>query len=152
FNYSGACNVGARAAQGQLFLFLNNDTEVLHADWLDELVRFCLLPGVGCVGTKLVYPDGLVQHAGVVLGLHLCGLLHNRVEEGHWDEFGSPDMYRDLSAIMGACQMLPRHVFDLVGGFDERYRIANSDVAICLRAAKAGYRTVYTPHATLRHY
>src|SRR5262249_15571135 len=63
FNYSEACNIGARAATGEMLLFLNNDIEILKPDWLMEMVRFCLLPGVGCVGTKLVYPDGRVQHA-----------------------------------------------------------------------------------------
>jgi GT2 family glycosyltransferase/glycosyltransferase involved in cell wall biosynthesis len=152
FNYSAACNRGARHAAGELLLFLNNDISVIRPDWLTELVRFAVLPGVGCVGTKLLYPNGVVQHAGVVIGLHMCGLVYNQVAAGRWDEFGSPDMYRNLLAIMGACQLIPRRAFDAVGGFDERYRIANSDVAICLRLHRAGLRTVYTPHAALTHH
>ena len=78
FNYSRACNLGAAAATGTLLLFLNNDIEVLSPGWLEELVRYALRPGVGVVGTKLVYPDGVLQHAGVVVGVHLCGLVFNR--------------------------------------------------------------------------
>jgi GT2 family glycosyltransferase len=152
FNYSGACNHGARFATGKLLLFLNNDISVMNADWLAELVRFALLPGIGCVGTKLLYPDGVVQHAGVVLGLHMCGLLYNGAPADRSDEYGSPNIYRNLLAVMGACQLVTREAFDAVGGFDERYRMANSDVALCLHLYRAGYRTVYTPHAALFHH
>ena len=152
FNYSEACNLGARAADGDIFLFLNNDSEVIRPDWLEEMVRFCLLPGVGCVGTRLLYPDGIVQHAGVVIGMHLTGLVYNRTKQDMRDCFGGSNIYRNLLAIMGACQMVSREAFEAVGGFDERYRIANSDVALCLRAHKAGYRTVYTPYAELYHH
>jgi GT2 family glycosyltransferase len=153
FNYSAACNVGAKAATGNVLLFLNNDTEVIRPDWLEEMVRFCLLPGVGVVGTKLLYPDGLVQHAGVVFGMHVfCGHVYHRAGPGHCDAFGSPEMYRNLLAVTGACQMLSRSVFDEVGGFDERYRLAFSDVMLCLRAWQAGYRNVYTPYAAMRHH
>ncbi len=152
FNYSEACNLGARHARGDLLLFLNNDISVRKTDWLMDLVRFALLPGVGCVGTQLHYPDNVIQHGGVVVGVHLCGLLYNNVKPGHWDMFGSPEMYRNALAIMGACQMIPRAAFNEVGGFDEQFRIANSDVALCLRLFRAGYRTVYTPHAALFHH
>lgn len=152
FNYSSACNAGARAARGELLLFLNNDIEVRDPGWLEELVRFAELPGVGIVGTKLLYPGGVVQHAGVVIGMHMCGLIFNRTEEGAWGPFGSADVYRNYLAVMGACQMIRRDVFERVGGYDERYRVANSDVAICLRAWSAGARVVYTPYAALTHY
>jgi GT2 family glycosyltransferase/glycosyltransferase involved in cell wall biosynthesis len=152
FNYSAACNVGARAARGDILLFLNNDIEVIHRDWLDEMVRLCLLPGVGCVGVRLLYPNGIVQHAGVVIGMHLTGLVYNRTDRNHRDFFGGSNTYRNVLAVMGACQMVRRGAFDAVGGFDERYRIAESDVAICLRLRLAGFRTVYTPHAELFHH
>jgi GT2 family glycosyltransferase/glycosyltransferase involved in cell wall biosynthesis len=153
FNYSAACNTGYRSANGELLLFLNNDIEILEPDWLDELVRWAQLPGVGGVGTKLIYPNGQIQHAGVIVGMHPpYGLIYNKTSEGTWGVFGSADVYRNYAAIMGACQLMPRRVFEEVGGFDERYHIANSDVAICLRAWKAGYRTVYTPYAALIHH
>ena len=154
FNYSAACNAGARAARGELFLFLNNDIEVRDPGWLEEMVRFAQLSGVGIVGTKLLYPDGLIQHAGVVIGMHMnmCGLIFNRLPEGAWGPFGSPDVYRNYLAVMGACQMIRRNLFERVGGYDERYRVANSDVALCLRAWRTGARLVYTPYAALTHH
>jgi GT2 family glycosyltransferase/glycosyltransferase involved in cell wall biosynthesis len=152
FNYSAACNAGARMARGELLLFLNNDIEVRDPGWLEEMVRLAMLPGVGIVGTKLLYPEGMVQHAGVVIGMHMCGLIFNRVDEGTWGPFGGPDVYRNYLAVMGACQMIHRQVFERFGGYDERYRIANSDVAICLRAWRAGARVVYTPYAALTHH
>lgn len=152
FNYSAACNYGASYAKGELLLFLNNDIEIVERDWLAELVRYALRPGVGVVGTKLVYPDGVLQHAGVVVGMHLCGLVFRGADETEWGVFGSPSHPRNYLSIMGACQLVRRDVFARVCGFDEAYDIANSDVALCLRAWKAGYRTAYTPFARLVHH
>ena len=107
FNYSAACNTGYRSASGELLLFLNNDIEILDPGWLDELVRWGQLPGVGGVGTKLLYPDGQIQHAGVIVGMHHpYGLIYNKAPEGTWGVFGSPDVYRNYAAIMGACQLI----------------------------------------------
>lgn len=152
FNYSAACNYGASYAKGELLLFLNNDIEIMTRDWLTELVRYALLPGVGVVGAKLVYPDGMLQHAGVAVGMHLCGLVFRGASETEWGVFGSPGHPRNYLAIMGACQLVRRDVFERVLGFDEAYEIANSDVALCIRARRAGYRTVYTPFARLVHH
>jgi GT2 family glycosyltransferase/glycosyltransferase involved in cell wall biosynthesis len=152
FNYSAACNLGARAASGEMLLFLNNDVEVTDPDWLTELVHTALVPGVGVVGTMLHYPDGRLQHAGVVVGMHVCGLVFHGASPGGWGVFGAPDLPRNWLGIMGACQLVRREVFERVGGFDETYRLANSDIALCLRAWKAGYRTVCTPYAALIHH
>ena len=152
FNYSAACNTGARAARGDLLLFLNNDIEVTTPGWLEELVRFAQRPGVGIVGTLLVYPDGRLQHAGVTIGMHLCGLLFRGAAEQEWGPIGSPMVPRTLSAIMGACQMVRREAFAQIGGFDETYGLANSDVALCLAARAAGWRIAYTPFARLVHH
>jgi GT2 family glycosyltransferase len=153
FNYSEACNLGARRATGDLLLFMNNDISVINPAWLAEMVRFAMRPGVGCVGTKLLYPNGRIQHVGTAIGLvNLAFHLFYQSEEGESGAFGSPNMYRNLSAVTGACQMFPRRAFDAVGGFDERYRIEYSDVAICLHLREAGLRTVYTPYAPLLHH
>ena len=152
FNYSAACNRGAAISHGDLLLFLNNDIEVVDPGWLSELVRIIMLPGVGVAGTKLRYPSGELQHAGVGVGIHLYGLMFNRAREDAWGVFGSPNHTRNWSGIMGACQMVRREVFDCVGGFDEAYRVANSDVALCLRAQCLGWRTAYTPFAALVHH
>ncbi len=152
FNYSAACNRGAEAAAGELLLFLNNDVEVVDPGWLGELVRVATLPGVGVVGTKLNYPDGTLQHVGVVAGVALYTLLFNRGAEGTFGLFGSPDHTRNCLAVMGACQMVRRETFDAVGGFDEAYELAYSDVALSMRAWKAGWRNAYTPFAALVHH
>ncbi len=115
-------------------------------------MRVATLPGVGVAGLKLRYPTGDLQHGGVGVGIHLYGLMWRHAREGGWGVFGSPDHPRNWLAIMGACQMVRREVFDSVGGFDEAYRIANSDVALSLRAHRAGWRTAYTPYAELTHH
>ena len=152
FNFSAACNAGAAAAKGDLLLFLNNDIEILEPDWLEELVRWALLPEIGIVGPKLLYPDGSIQHAGVVFGIGLVAHIFSRAAEGTATVFGSPDCYRNYLAVTGACQMMRRQVFDELGGFDERLRLSFSDVVLCLEAWKAGYRVVYTPYARLLHH
>jgi len=152
FNYSAACNHGAAFSRGEILLFLNNDIEIVSPDWLDEMVRVAMRPGVGVVGAKLVFPSGELQHGGVGVGIHLCGLMYRSAERLGWGVFGSPDHARNWLAIMGACQMVRRDVFERVGGFDESYLIAMSDVALCLHVWRAGYRIAYVPQARLVHH
>ena len=149
FNYAAVNNLGARHATGDHLLFLNNDVEVLEPDWLEEMLRWSQRREVGAVGAKLLYPEGTIQHAGVVLGLgHLFA---GAPEDYNASLFGGPNAYRNFSAVTGACLMTRREVFEQVRGFDEGYAIAFNDVDLCLRIAKAGYRIVYTPFARLRH-
>ncbi len=153
FNYSTANNLGASHATGAYLLFLNNDIEVLDPDWLEELVRWAVYPGVGAVGPKLIYPDGSIQHAGVVVGL--CGHADHifaHAPDGYGGIFGSVDWYRNYLALTGACLMLSHHLFDEVGGFDEGYSLVYNDIDLCLRLIQAGYRNVYTPFARLIHH
>jgi GT2 family glycosyltransferase len=152
FNFSAACNAGAAAARGDLLLFLNNDIEVLHADWLEELVRWAQRPDIGVVGAKLLYPDRTIQHAGVVFGLGLVGHIFAHAPEHASGVFGSVEFCRNYLAVTGACQMIRREVFDQLGRYDERYRLSFSDVVLCMEARRAGYRIVYTPHARLVHH
>ncbi|MCA9070945.1 MAG: glycosyltransferase family 2 protein, partial [Planctomycetaceae bacterium] len=153
FNYSAACNKGASVAEGQIYLFLNNDMEVCSSDWLDEMVGWAVQDDIGIVGTKLVYPNGIMQHCGVVIGPPpLAGLIYHKVPEAEWGIFGTLDSYRNYLSVIGACQMIRRDVFEELNGYDEEYLIASSDTAFCLRASKAGYRTVYTPFAELIHH
>lgn len=153
FNYSAANNFGVRHASGDLLLFLNNDTEVLEADWLEELVRWAERPAIGAVGTKLLYANAAIQHAGVIMGLggH-AGHLFAGVAHDYEGLFGSVNWYRNLLAVTGACIAMRREVFERIDGFDEGYELAFSDVEICLRLVERGYRIVYTPFAALRHY
>lgn len=153
FNFSEACNLGAQAASGELLLFLNNDTLVLHDDWLERLVQWFDIPRVGVTGAKLLRPEGTIQHAGVILGMSgLAAHPFDGLEEGSKTIFGSDTWYRNLLAVTAACLVIRRSIFEEIGGFDEGYRLLYSDTALCLSAYRAGYRVVYTPDARLLHF
>jgi GT2 family glycosyltransferase/glycosyltransferase involved in cell wall biosynthesis len=153
FNFSASNNLGARYASGSLLLFLNNDTEVLEADWLDELVGWAERPAVGVVGCKLIRPDKTIQHAGLIMGVEGHGShIFDGLQEDHYGPFGSSEWYRNYQAVTGACMMMRRDVFEAVGGFDDVYQVGFSDIAICLSARQHGYRVVYTPFARLLHH
>jgi len=153
FNYSRACNRGAEAATGELLLFLNNDIEVTDPDWLTELVRRALVPGVGVVGPKLLYPDGEIQHAGVALGLFtLAAHIYHRTPAAEWGVYGPADLLRNWMAVTGACQLIRRDVFELAGGYDEDFILSYSDIELCARIWKLGFRIVYTPFSVLTHH
>ena len=153
FNYSRANNIGARYARGEILLFLNNDVEILQPDWLEEMVRWVERPQIGAVGAKLLYPDDTIQHAGVVVGMeghasHVFWGYHER-QSG---PFGSVEWYRNFTAVTGACLMIPRDLFEAILGFDEKYILAFSDIKICMRIRREGYRVLYSPFARLRHF
>lgn len=153
FNFGSVCNYGTTFADGELLLFLNNDVEVLHGEWLDRMVQWFERPGVGVVGPQLLFPDGRIQHAGVIIGM---GGLAGHVFAGATGEvntpFGGPQTIRNFAAVTGACQLVSREAFEHVGGWDEGYRLIFSDVELCLRIHDAGYRIVYTPDAQLIHH
>ena len=154
FNFSALMNAGAAVAGGEVLLFLNDDVEVIHADWLREMVSQAVRPDVGPVGAKLLYPTMAVQHGGVILaGRH--GSRH--LDVGRSDRSPSylsrARVVQTLSAVTGACLAVRRRVFDEVGGFDaEAFAIDFADTDLCLRAARAGYRTLWTPFARLLHH
>jgi GT2 family glycosyltransferase len=153
FNYSAINNFGVRHARGEQLLFLNNDMEVARPDWLTAMLEHAVRPEVGAVGAKLVYGDGRIQHAGVVVGINRAAA--NAFRQWPGERVGNPryaDLTRNCSAVTGACMMMPRRVFDEVGGFDERLRVVLNDVDLCLRIRRKGYLIVYTPHAQLYHY
>jgi len=153
FNYSLVNNLGASHATGEIFLFLNNDVKALEADWLEEMARWAERPEIGAVGAKLLYPDGTIQHAGVIMGMQgLCSHVFWDLPEGYCGVFGCIDWYRNYMAVTGACMMMRREVFEAVGGFNEEYQLVFSDIEICLQIVAKGYRVVYTPYARLVHY
>jgi GT2 family glycosyltransferase len=153
FNYSAFNNWGVQHTSGDLLLFFNNDIECIDSGWLDEMVRWSTRPDIGIVGAKLLYPNGTIQHAGLVVGLegHANHIFAGN-NEGYNGLFGSVEWIREYSAVTGACMMMRRSVFDQIGGFDENYSLAFNDIEICLRAILAGYRVVYTPFARLVHH
>ena len=154
FNWAAMNNAGVGASSGEVVVLLNNDTEVLHADWLDELVGQAMRPDVGAVGAKLLFPrTGRLQHGGVVLGPDGAG--RHVFRDAAADDPGYLDMLasvRTVSAVTGACLALRRSVFDEVGGIEqEALRVTCSDVDLCLRVRERGYRVVWTPFARLWH-
>ena len=160
FNYAALNNCAAREATGEFLLLLNNDIEVTDAGWLREMVSQALRPGVGTVGAKLLYPDGRIQHAGVVLGVGsfdggpgIAGHFgHNEPKESV-GYFGHSALQRTVSANTAACLVVRRAVFLEVGGFDEaNLPIAFNDVDLCLRIGQRGLRHVWTPFAELLHH
>jgi GT2 family glycosyltransferase len=154
FNYSRANNFGVRHAAGDVFVFLNNDTEVLEGTWLAELVQWSLAKGVGAVGGKLLYPNGSLQHVGAIFlqGRGPRHIFHRDPDEHANGPFGSVSCYRNYLAVTGACLAMSRSVFDKIGGFDEQFDLQYSDVDLCLTAAEHGYRTVYNPFVRLIHH
>lgn len=152
FNFSRLINRGAEEAKGEVLVLLNNDTKVLAPGWIEAMLEHALRPGVGAVGAKLLYPDGTVQHAGVVLGLvGVAGHAYCGCPAGHPGVGGRAALIGNWSAVTAACVMLTREAFRAVGGMDEGFPINFGDVDLCLRLSAAGLRTVWTPHALLEH-
>jgi len=153
FNFSNACNAGARVASGDILLLLNNDTEVISENWLENLKTFIKIKGVGVVGANLLYPDGKIQHAGIVIGLegHASHILLGS-PGGRITPYGLDSWYRNVSAVTAACMMIRKSVYDELHGFDEGFQLIFSDVDFCLRAINKGYRVVYNPDVQLIHH
>ncbi len=154
FNWSRLNNIGARSASGQVLLFLNNDTEAITDDWLGRLAEWALLPDVGTVGAQLLYGDGTIQHAGVVVGIG--GWADHPFKAMRPGHFPSPtvssQLTRNVLASTGACVAISRAAFDALGGFDEEFEICGSDVEIALRAHRRGLQNVYLADVVLRHH
>jgi GT2 family glycosyltransferase len=154
FNYSRLNNLAAAQCQTDLLLFLNDDTEGISQGWLLAMVELAARPEVGAVGAKLLYPNGLIQHAGVTMGLaEICGHSFKSLAAGQRHYYDFPDLIRNVSAVTAACVMIRANVFREVGGFDEEmFPIAYNDIDLTLKIGAAGYRVLYTPHAQLYHY
>lgn len=142
----------AGGASDDLLVFLNNDVEIVSPNWLGELARYALAPDGGVAGAKLLYPNGLMQHAGMVYGMTgVAGHVYRFAPRRAAGYLGLLVHARDAGAVTGACQMLRREVFDRIGGFDETLAVSCNDADICLRARAAGLRVVWTPRAVLVH-
>jgi len=154
FNFSRQVNRGIRLATGKHVLLLNNDVEVIDPQWLREMVSCLAYPRTGIVGVRLLYPDRSLQHAGVIVGLSgLAGHWHHRKPQDFPGPMGRLNVRQSLSAVTGACMLISRDCLDAVGLFDEAaFAIAYNDIDYCLRAAKLGFRIVWTPFATLIHH
>jgi glycosyltransferase involved in cell wall biosynthesis len=154
FNFSALNNLGAAQARGAVLVLLNSDISMIGGDWLDAMVAQAVRPNVGAVGARLLYPDGRVQHAGVVLGLGgvaahlLCGAPGG--DPGYYKHLVTP---RNVSAVTAACLAIRKTVYDEVGGLDaENLAVAFNDIDLCLKLRAVGYDIVWTPHAELIHH
>ncbi|MBV9657075.1 MAG: glycosyltransferase family 2 protein [Verrucomicrobia bacterium] len=153
FNFSRINNRCAQAAAGDYLLFLNNDTELVTPDWIEQLLFFAEQADVGAVGPLLLYPDGGVQHAGVILGPRGTADHLMRHFPADSDGYaGSLVVSREVSAVTAACVLVRRELFEAVGGFEEHYGTHYQDVDLCLKLRAAGKRNIYTPNAVLVHH
>lgn len=153
FNFSAINNEAVRQARGEYVLLLNNDTEVISDEWLNAMVEHAQRKEVGIVGAKLLYPNGTIQHAGVVMGLGIASHAFKHLPSDSHGYFGLASVIRNYSAVTGACMLMRKEVYEELGGLDEEnFRIAYNDVDMCLRAIERGYKIIYTPYALLYHY
>jgi len=153
FNYSALNNFGRRQASGEVLVFLNNDTEIISPEWLDELIGVAQQPEIGTAGPLLLYPDQTIQHAGIIVGLRgVAGHVFKDLKLGVLTPFWLPDWPRNFLAVTGACLAVEAGKFDKVKGFDEKIVMAGSDVVFGIDLFEAGYRNVYWPYAVLTHH
>jgi GT2 family glycosyltransferase/glycosyltransferase involved in cell wall biosynthesis len=154
FDYSALVNLGSARADTPLLLHLNNDVEALQPGWLEDMVGWMSIAGVGVVGAQLLYPDGTINHAGISLSRQ-DGLPHTLFEHEHPDELGYlflPHAARNVAAVTGACLLTRTALYRELGGFDaDRFKVAYNDVDYCLRVQAAGQRVVVSPQAVLQH-
>jgi GT2 family glycosyltransferase len=154
YNFSAINNFAVREARGSYLCLLNNDTEVVESGWLTEMMRYAVRAEIGAVGAKLLYEDGSIQHAGVVVGIgEAAGHAHRFLPGDQPGYFCRPHVAQFVSAVTAACLVVERIKFEAVGGLDEeKLAVAFNDVDLCLKLEAAGWRNVYTPHAVLLHH
>jgi GT2 family glycosyltransferase len=153
YNFSSFNNFAVGQVRGSYLCLLNNDTEVVEPAWLSEMVRYAVRPEAGAVGAKLLYDDGTIQHAGVVIGLgEAAGHAHRFLPADVPGYFCLPHVAHFASAVTAACLVVNKAKFEAVGGLDESLAVAFNDVDLCLKLQAAGFRNVYVPHAVLLHH
>lgn len=153
FNYSAINNYAASRAKGEYLLFLNNDTEVITPDWIEEMLGICQREGTGAVGAKLYFGNNTIQHAGTIIGIGgIAGHMFVDMPRERSGYMHKASIIQDLSAVTAACMMVKRGVFEETGGFEEKLSVAFNDVDLCLRIREKGYLVVYNPYVELYHY
>ncbi|MDE6974043.1 MAG: glycosyltransferase family 2 protein, partial [Lachnospiraceae bacterium] len=155
FNYSAVNNLGVSKAKGEYVLLLNNDTQVITVNWMEELLMYAQRPDVGAVGAKLYYGDKTIQHAGVVLGLgahRTAGHSHYGQHRDNLGYMGRLCYAQNVSAVTGACLMVKKALFLQAGGLSEEFAVSLNDVDFCLKLREMGLLNVFTPFAELYHF
>jgi GT2 family glycosyltransferase len=153
FNYSELMNYAVTKVSGDILLFLNNDTEIIHEGWLEEMLGQAERESMGAVGCKLLYPNDTVQHAGVVVGLGgAAGHLYVGEDRHALGYFCGLSSINNYSAVTGACMMCRKAVFEEVSGFDKNLSIEFNDTDFCLKLIEKGYYNVYLPQVEVYHH
>lgn len=155
FNYSKVNNYGVSFAQGEYILLLNNDTQVITVNWMEELLMYAQREDVAAVGAKLYYGNKTIQHAGVVLGLgahRTAGHSHYGQHRENLGYMGRLCYAQNVSAVTGACLLVKKTLYEEVGGLSEDFAISLNDVDFCLKLRQKGYLNVFTPFAELYHF
>ncbi len=155
FNYSAINNYAVSQATGEYLLFLNNDTEVISRNWLEEMLMYAQRDDVGAVGAKLYFGNNTVQHGGVILGLgadRIAGHSHYKAQRSNLGYMGKMCYAQDVGAVTAACMMVRRSVFEQVNGFDEALAVAYNDVDLCMKIRELGKNIVFNPYSELYHY
>jgi O-antigen biosynthesis protein len=154
FNYSAMNNYAVQFSQGEILALLNNDVEVITGEWLSEMVSHAMRPEIGAVGAKLLYSNGLVQHAGVILGIGgVAGHAHKYLKGCDHGYCHRAIISQNLSAVTGACLVVRKSIYEEVGGLNEvSLAVAFNDIDFCLKLLAAGYQNIYTPYAKLYHH
>lgn len=155
FNYAKINNLGSRSARGEYLLLLNNDTQVITVNWIEELMMYGQREDVGVVGAKLYYEDMTIQHAGIVIGLgahRTAGHTHYKVNKENVGYMGKLCYAQDVSAVTGACMLVKKALYEELSGLDESFAVALNDVDFCLRVREKGLLVVFTPFAELYHF
>ncbi len=153
FNYSAINNFAVRHARGDYIVFLNNDIEVLSKDWIEGLLGNVMRKDVGAAGCRLCYPDGTIQHAGVIIGLGgIAGHAFLNMPSSRTGYMHKAAVQLNYSAVTAACMMVKKDVFEKIGGFEERLSVAFNDVDLCLRIRQEGYLIVYDAYVEMLHY
>ena len=155
FNYAAISNMAVSEAHGEYILFLNNDTRVIQAEWLERMVAHGQRQEVGIVGSRLIFPDSnQIQHAGVLLGLNTIAdhLFLGQLDMSDPGYMGRAHVDQDYSAVTAACMLIRKSVYQEVGGMDEKdLQVSYNDVDLCLKVREKGYKIVWTPYASLVH-
>lgn len=153
FNYSKIINYGVKQVDSTYILQLNNDTELLTPDWLEQFVGFAQRQDVGIVGAKLYYPDKTIQHAGIIIGINgTAGHILRNLSKNKKAYFFRESIIQNFSAVTGACLFSKKTIYEEVGYMDEKYKVALNDVDFCLKVRKKGYQIIWTPYVELNHF
>ena len=153
FNYSKIINYGVANSDGEYIIQLNNDTELITSNWIEEMLGFAQREDVGAVGAELFYPDKSIQHAGIIIGIGgVAGHVFRNIPHGMHGYFSKDAMIQNMSAVTAACMMAPRKMYEAVGNMDEKFEVAFNDVDFCLKIREQGKLIVYNPYVQFIHY